>query len=628
MCGIVGAWWIDNNSSNSISEKMKTALACLKHRGPNDSGADSFKLPQGELLLGHTRLSIIDLSLAGHQPMHSKDGMYSIVFNGEIYNYKELRQQLELYGYLFETNSDTEVLLAAWQHWGEDSLPMLIGMFAFVVFDSKNNNITCVRDAFGIKPFFYSFEDKNFFFASEIKAIHALRQKKPELNYQQAYDYLVYGNYDDKQQTFFKDIFHILPAHLLTFNLETGEIHKKQWWYPNILEDKTWTFDRAVEQVRYQFLENIKLHLRSDVPVGAALSGGIDSSAIVCAMKYIEPDLPIHTFSYIAKGSLSSEEKWVDLVNHHVKAVSHKVLVTPYELIKDLDSMIISQGEPFGSTSIYAQYKVFQSAKENGIVVTLEGQGADELLAGYNGYPGARLHSLIEQGKFVEAYEFLMTWSEWPNRSKKQALKALISSFSSQEYQTILRYLNGISNVPSWLNENELLKEGVVCQYSKQAYQVKEKSRRVMMELAYALSKKGLPHLLRHGDRNSMAFSIEGRVPFLTLPMVDLLFSLPEDYLISSKGETKHIFREAMKGIVPDEILYRKDKIGFETPELQWFIEVQDELKTWLAEDLGLTFINTPNLMKSFDDILSGKMAFSWQVWRWLNFYRWYKLNF
>lgn len=627
MCGILGGWWL--NDDKNYEFKLVEALKKIDHRGPDDKGYEKFHLDKGFLALGHTRLAIIDLSSSGHQPMTSQDGKLTIVFNGEIYNYKELKKELLQFGYTFITDTDTEVLLTAWQHWGYESLVKLIGMFSFAVFNKVDNSLTCVRDAFGIKPFFYTFEDNNFYFASEIAAIKALKNRKVELNIQVSYDYLVHGVYDSKENTFFKGIKHLLPAHILKIDLlENKIIEYNEWWSPTIKENKIITFNDAVEEVREQFLFNLKLHMRSDVSIGAALSGGVDSSAIVCAMRHIEPDIPINTFSFIAKGSKVNEEKWVDLVNKNVNAVENKISANSNELIKDLDKLIVSQGEPFGSTSIYAQYRVLECAKEKNIKVMLEGQGADELFAGYDGYPGSRLRSLLEKGNLLGAQNFLKNWSEWPGRSKTVAIKSLLSDLMPQHTQGALRTLNGMPSIPKWLNAQALIDEGVYCQHPKQKYEITESGRRVIADLANSLNKRGLPQLLRHGDRNSMAFSIENRVPFLTVPMADLMLSLPESYLISPKGETKSVFRAAMKGIVPDEILYRRDKIGFETPELQWMIEHEQIFKSWLRQDLGLSFLNQNEVIKSFNDIVSGKKAFSWQAWRWINFYRWYNLNF
>lgn len=627
MCGIAGGWWLNNHNDDYL--KMSDSLKFIHHRGPDDRGCEYFDIRNSKLVLGHTRLSIIDLSSSGHQPMTTQDGLFTIVFNGEIYNYKELKSELISLGYSFITDTDTEVLLIAWQHWGERCLSKLIGMFAFVVFDKQKETLTCIRDAFGIKPFFYTFENKNFYFASEIEVIKHLKSSKVELNVQSAYNYLVHGFYDSKEETFYQDIKHLLPAHMLTIDLTNNNlVEYSQWWKPSIEENKTLSFSDATELVREKFLESIKLHMRSDVKVGAALSGGLDSSAIVCALRYLEPDIDLNTFSFVARGSKVNEEKWVDLVNNETNAIGSKIAINSDELVNDLDSMIIAQGEPFGSTSIYAQYKVMERAKSDGITVMLEGQGADELLAGYHGYPGSRLHSLIEEGHVIEAYNFLNNWSKWPGRSKSNALKLFTSSVMPQNMQVSLRAINGMPAVPNWLYANILKEENIVCGHPKEKYQITQSGRRVMADLANALCVRGIPHLLRHGDRNAMKYSIENRVPFLTLPMADLMLSLPESYLISNQGETKSIFRAAMKGIVPDEILHRRDKVGFETPELDWMIKHEKLFKKWLSEDLNLPFINQKEVIRSFDEIIKGERKFSWQAWRWLNFYRWYVLSF
>jgi asparagine synthase (glutamine-hydrolysing) len=315
--------------------------------------------------------------------MHTPSGRFSIVFNGEIYNYLELKKELKSLGIHFKTNSDTEVLLAAWEHWGEDSLKRLVGMFAFAIFDRNEKRLTCVRDGFGIKPLLFAYGDGAFVFGSEIGAIKALRPQPLELDWQRAYDYLVHGDYDNGPRSFVAGVSHVLPGHLVTLDTVTGELKEQlRWWQPEIVQHDI-GYGEATEAVREKFLNSIRVHLRSDVAIGAALSGGLDSSAVVCAMRHLEPDLKIKTFSFIARDNPLSEEFWVDQVNHFVGAEAHKVLVKPEDLARDLDDMIKAQGEPFGSTSIYAQYRVFEAAKAQGVIVTLDGQGADEALQIY-----------------------------------------------------------------------------------------------------------------------------------------------------------------------------------------------------------------------------------------------------
>jgi asparagine synthase (glutamine-hydrolysing) len=622
MCGIAGGWW---KEAGQLDVRLARALERIRYRGPDDSGYELYPSGDSVVALGHTRLSILDLSSAGHQPMLSADKRFSIVFNGEIYNYRELRAELQGLGHSFVSDSDTEVLLAAWMHWGRACLVRLTGMFAFVVLDRHARTLTCVRDAFGIKPFFYAAEGGEFCFASEIPALKELLSGKPTLDWQRAYDYLVHGDYDSGSRTFFEGVSHLLPGHLLVVDLHAIQVGTpERWWTPSIVERTDLSFASAAEMVREQFLQNIRLHLRSDVALGAALSGGIDSSAVVCAMRHVEPDLPIHTFSYIAAGSEMSEEVWVDRINAHVGAVPHKISVSSAELVRDLDSMILAQGEPFGSTSIYAQYRVFQLAREAGITVTLDGQGADEMLAGYNGYPGQRLRSLIETGRLADAANFLNDWSKWPGRSRIGGAKRLAAEMTEGRLYALLRKLNGSDAQPNWINGEPLVARGVISHYPLLRAPQSEAGRRVVAELGLSLTQRGLPALLRHGDRNSMRFSVESRVPFLTLDMVNLLLSLPESYLISAKGETKHVFRAAMRGIVPDDVLDRRDKIGFATPEQVWLLSMADTVRVWLSEDLQLPFFNQAEVLREFELIIAGKKAFSWQVWRWINFCRWY----
>ncbi|MBK7674967.1 MAG: asparagine synthase (glutamine-hydrolyzing) [Candidatus Accumulibacter sp.] len=623
MCGIIGLF--TPSPPADLPRRLEAGLAALRYRGPDDNGQEIISVAGGSLALGHTRLSIIDLTSAGHQPMHSADQRFAIIFNGEIYNYRELRRELEDLGCEFQSDSDTEVLLAAWIQWRAGSLPRLVGMFAFVVFDREAATLTCVRDAFGIKPFFYGQEQGNFLFASEITAIKVLKQRKIEVDWQRAYDYLVHGDYDTGPRSFADGVLHLLPGHLLDVDLRNGQLSEPQrWWSPKIAERSDLSLGQATELVRERFLDNIRLHLRSDVPLGAALSGGIDSSAVVCAMRHVEPELPINTFSYIASGSVESEEVWVDRVNQHVCAIPHKVVVSAAELAEDLDEMIRAQGEPFNSTSIYAQYRVFKLAKEQGVTVTLDGQGADEMLAGYNGYPGQRIRSLVEQGSLAEAWDFLDNWAKWPGRSRVDGAKRAVAEMTQGPLYDALRRLNGSRTLPPWIRPDSLEERGIISRYPRRRSDNGEAGRRLVAELALSLTKRGLPALLRHGDRNSMRFSVESRVPFLTLELAELLLSLPEAYLISPRGETKHIFRAAMRGIVPDDVLNRRDKIGFETPEKEWLLGMSETIRGWLRVDLNLPFFNQAEVLKEFDLIAVGKKPFSWQVWRWINFSRWY----
>ncbi len=627
MCGIVGAYWKDR--PRAAERLLGDALECLRLRGPNDRGSVIESIGNGALALGHTRLSIIDLTSAGRQPMRSADGRFSIIFNGEIYNYRELRAELEAGGERFVSSSDTEVLLRAWMIWGEACLPRLDGMFAFAVHDRQNNRLTCCRDAFGIKPFFYVIKPDAFLFGSTHAAMVALRGTPPQVNWQRCYDYLVHGDYDSNDETFVAEVRHLLPAQLIEFDIESCAIIRvAKWWQPSLARQSEVSFESAAEAVRESFLGSIRHQLRSDVPIGAALSGGIDSSAVVCAMRLVEPDADINTFSYIASGTPLNEEKWVDLVNAHVGARVHKVETNEQDLLRDLDDMLIAQGEPFGSTSIYAQYCVFRLARERGVTVTLDGQGADELLAGYTGYPGSRLLSLIETSGLTAAHRFARGWSDWPSRSYPMAMLELGRVVLPNGIYAEARKLFGRDFQPDWLDVGAFQARGIQFEEERLVRSADNRGRRVVEHLAHSLQERGLPALLRHADRSSMRFSVESRVPFLTNEMADLLLGLPEEYLISPTGETKSVFRAAMRGIVPDAILDRRDKVGFATPEQQWLTALAPQLREILHRDVAeVPFLKGKHLIAAFDSIIEGRKPFSWQLWRWFNFARWYTMT-
>lgn len=627
MCGILGGYW--RKAPADLTVKLAAALETLSHRGPNDRG---YEIDQGEratVVLGQTRLSVLDLSSGGHQPMMTDDGRFALTFNGEIYNYKELRRELIALGHIFKTVSDTEVLLRAWVQWREDCLSRLVGMFAFAVHDRQEQTLTCVRDAFGIKPLFYVSSEGRLVFGSELPTVMALAGGSWAPDLQRAYDYLVHGDYDTNEFTFVEGVRHLLPGRLLEFDIDKGTVRRiHQWWQAPIAQTSSLSFKDAAEAVRETFLDSVRIHLRSDVPLGAALSGGIDSSAIVCAMRHVEPDMPIHTFSYIAEGSSLSEEHWVDRVSAHTGAFAHKVVAGPQDLARDIDTIVRAQGEPFGSTSIYAQYRVYQLAREQGVTVTLDGQGADELLAGYDGYPGERMLSLLESpgSGLSAAGAFAGRWGEWPGRSSSRAWMHLARAVLPDAPYALARKFMGRSPTPDWINGDILADAGVTMREPRTVRAASARGRRVVEQLAEALQTRGIPHLLRHGDRNSMRFSIESRVPFLTIPMANLALSLPEDYLISSTGETKSVFRAAMRGIVPDQILDRRDKIGFATPEREWFIKLADQSRVWLQGADDISFLRKEPLLEAFDAMVSGKAPFSWQAWRWVNYVRWHTI--
>jgi asparagine synthase (glutamine-hydrolysing) len=628
MCGIIGA--IRRDTPPVSDRRIELALNSLAHRGPDGRGAERFTIAGREVILAHTRLSIIDLTSGGHQPMTSTDGRHTIVFNGEIYNFHELRRELETYGKGFNTQSDTEVLLTAWQLWGEECLPRLVGMFAFAIVDHQRRRITLARDAFGMKPLFLSLDGDDLFFGSEISSLFAIMARRRYPDLERAYRYLVFGQYDIDAGTFYRNIFHLPPGHLLGIDLESRSMAEPvRWWWPEINAQRELTLKRAAEEVRESFLSSVRMHLRSDVAVGAALSGGIDSSAIVCAIRSLEPDMPLRTFSFCARDSKADEEHWANLINNHVGAIPHKIVIRGEEVANDLDDLIRTQGEPFGGTSIYAQYRVFKAAREAGVIVTLDGQGADELFAGYpDRYPSAYLRSLAERGEFGRAAHFVAHWSRLPGRGIRKSLLTIGDAFTPRALRGLALKVAGYSPEPAWLSGDWLREQGIVPgDHSTLQSDDSGHGRRLTEQLRSAITGGGLARLLRHGDRNSMRWSVESRMPFLTTQLADLTLSLPEPYLLSNTGVTKLILRTALRGIVPDIVLDRHDKVGFETPERNWLWELRGSLDSWLENAEELPFLNAEVARSVVADMANGQRPFSRQAWRLINYCRWAQLE-
>lgn len=629
MCGIAGTW--SRIPQRMLDEGLKNALRKIEHRGPDDVGVCDWNLDNGgRVSLGSTRLAILDLSPAGHMPMETVDGRYAITYNGEITNYVEVRKQLQALGHGFRSGSDTEVLLTAWTEWGHKCLERLEGMFAFAIVDRERRTLTLARDSFGVKPLFYAYEPgESLVFCSELPALLTMRAGKPQLCWQTAIDYLQWGSYDGASSTFITGVEKLLPANFITFDIESGTIvQAERYWWPSVDTDATISIGDAAETVRELFLQSVRNNLRSDVPVGVALSGGIDSSAIACSMRYLEPDIPIQSFSFVAPGFAESEHEWVDQVVRATGAQSHLVSTSGSELLQDLDEMILAQGEPFGSTSIYAQYKIFQKVREQGVVVMLEGQGADEMFAGYSGYPGYRLHSLIETGKWGQASSFLREWSTWPGRTADHAIRETIAQLIPM---TASRFMDAVRPGSSPLIDYTKLRErGIRTGAPRLAQQPHTWGKRLKDQLRTHLMVRGLPALLRHGDRNSMHFSIESRVPFLDRSLVQYALTLPESFLVAPDGTSKDIFRRAMRGIVPDAVLDRRDKVGFSTPQQTWLTELyaRSGSRAQATGDSEIGFLRTDVWKGAARDILSeDELALgAGSHWRLLNLRRWVEL--
>jgi asparagine synthase (glutamine-hydrolysing) len=628
MCGIAGA--VGTRLPDDIAPRVWELLA---ERGPDDHGYLALRGTDAHIarewdprdagadaLLIHTRLCIIDVSEAGWQPMSSSDGRFHIIFNGEVYNYIELRRKLEALGRTFRSASDTEVLIEAFAEWGPDCLSRVVGMFALAIVDSKDRKLFLARDPFGIKPLLMTRRGNAFAFASTVRALRELIPGDDRADRDHVLQYLRFGVTDHDSGTMFRGVEHLPPAHHMTVSIDDGTTNGPvRYWEPKLGAIADISKAEAAERLRDLFLQSVDFHLRSDVRVGAALSGGVDSSSIVMAMREVRgTDLDILAFSFIPDDPAISEEAWIDQVGAAAGAHVAKVRPTAADLVADLGNVIAAQGEPFQTPSIYASYRVFRLAAESGVTVMLDGQGADELLGGYHFDISARLASLIRQLRGVRAWRLMRnTRHRSPTRSGLlvEAGRFMLPRSS----QRLARRLAGRPLAPPWLatspGDEEVLLNGTGGYVA---------GRHVLRRHAIDQIGVNLVRLLRYEDRNSMAFSIESRVPFLTSPLADFILSLPEEYIISDQGETKSVFRDAMRGIVPDSILDRRDKIGFQTPS-SWFREAGPWVDGVIASDAAgaIPLLDLDALRATWEAVRGGDTTGEPGLWRALNLIEW-----
>ena len=645
MCGIAGC--VVSTPTSWISGVAEGMRDSIKHRGPDDHGVllwdgrgpvrTGRTLPAegaATVFLAHRRLSIIDLSETGWQPMSSDDGRYHIIYNGEIYNYIELREQLARTGYRFRGTSDTEVLLAACTQWGSGALPRLVGMFAFALLDVVERRLLLARDFLGIKPLYYSTWADGMAFASEIKALLKLPTVSTRGNPDSLFDYLRHGLTDHRPETLFADARQFPAAHFAWIDLDRPDRSWQQqsYWEPVGAGgvSRYRSIDGAAEELRNIFLDNVRLHLRSDVPIGSALSGGIDSSSIVAGVRAIGgAPVDLRTVSFIADEPRVNEESWIDLSARQADAQVHKVTIASDDLLRDLEHLIRTQDEPFGGTSIYAQYRVFRMAAEQRLKVMLDGQGADEVFAGYMSYLPHRWAGQIRAGAWWDALRSMRMVMRMMAPSSGMSMSALmqrgLGSMVPARLRPSLRRLAGRPEAPSWIDDAWFGQRGVELQPNPVRFGI---GRDLRSALRVTLLQSSLPALLRYEDRNSMAHSVESRVPFLTPRLVEFTQRLPEGFLIGDDGLTKNVFRRAMRGIVPDAILDRRDKIGFEPPQRKWLTE----LDPWVRETLStesacrLPCLRSAQMLHHWENVGARRDRFDWTVWRWLNAIAWANL--
>jgi asparagine synthase (glutamine-hydrolysing) len=596
MCGIAGI--IDISGKAVTQKEIKEMTDVIVHRGPDGEGF----FMEDNFALGHRRLSIIDLSIAANQPMHFNKSL-TIVFNGEIYNYIELRNELQKFDYTFNTSSDTEVILAAYDFWGESCVGHFNGMWAFAIYNKTKKQIFCSRDRFGIKPFYYTEKNNRFYFGSEIKQL-LIHHSEIVANQQVLLDYLFIGIEEYNDETFFSGIRKLSQGHNLIYDLQNNSIRIKPYYSLHINpETASFDFQKAKQLFRDLFNDSINLRLRSDVKVGTCLSGGLDSSSIaaIASRKYEPVDSNEKIGAVHAKSTekISDESNFAKKVANEANLDLHITEPQKENFDKILQEVVKIQEEPFGSPSILMQYFVFKEARKQGLVVMLDGQGGDELLLGYDRYFVAWLRSNnlinrifrfknIVKNSRLSSIQLLKFYLYFNADKIRAATIRKKFSFIRKEYlkQLNLDILRKLSQ--SFLNLNQL--------------QIDE------------VSKYQLPHLLKYEDKNSMAHSIESRLPFLDYRFLEFSLSLPAEYKIQ-KGWSKYILRKSLEGQLHADILWRKNKFGFEAPTKTWIAD-KEKILSQIKDSQILQKIlkSTP---ENFDDLLV--------IWRLYNIALWEK---
>lgn len=657
MCGISALFSTKNKVTLADIQKMSGQIV---HRGPDDEGyllvpsdhrspivvggqdtppevyaahwnycpKDSPPHPDSasyKLALGHRRLSIVDLSPAGHQPMCSEDSYIWITYNGEVYNYIEIRDELLKLGCHFHTQSDTEVIVKAYQTWGIDCLHKFNGMFSFVICDLKTQQVFAARDRFGVKPLYYWISPEGTLaLASEIKQFTVLKGWSSKLHGQCAYDFLNWGVIDHTHSTLFDGVRQVRGGEYLSFSLRSpnlSHLHPIRWYN---LQSTPFhgSFQDATEHYRDLLTDAVRIRLRADVDVGSCLSGGLDSSAIVClANQLLQEQHAVDkqkTFSACSEVDRFDERAFVEMVVEATGVQAHYTYPCKDKLFNECDKILWHQDEPFVSTSIYAQWEVFKQAKESHVKVMLDGQGADEQLAGYHGFFGNRFFDLFQslQWKSLiqeirQAQQMHQNLQPWP---------LLLNKLVPDTLRQPLRKMLGKSAAkPDWLNVPLL-------QADDQDPFVRYQNKTLVEQSHLQLMHSSLPMLLHYEDRDSMAHSVESRTPFLDYRLVEFALGLPGNYKIS-QGWTKRVLRESMHGTLPEKIRRRTDKLGFVTAEEEWVrTHAPDRFLKSIDEAIEASQgILKPSAKDLAQKIVSGKLPYSFLLWRLINFGNWIK---
>jgi asparagine synthase (glutamine-hydrolysing) len=560
MCGIAVVVGLDGAPVDvGRLERMADVLA---HRGPDDSGV----LTAGPVGLGFRRLSILDLSAAGHQPMSTEDGQVVVVFNGEIYNFVELRRELEGLGHSFRSSGDTEVLLRAYLQWGKQCLPRLNGMWAFAIHDKRRGVVFASRDRFGIKPLYRCASKTHFLLASEIKSIRASGLVPSAINWSTAARFLLENRLDETNETFYEGIEHVPPGTALEVDLHGAH---KEWRYWSLESPDKAPAD-APATFADLFEDAVRLHMRSDVPVGVDLSGGLDSTSIICATARVRREQgatePLMAFCY--QSPEHDESTYISDTVRQTGATLVNLKTSAQSLWDDLTRMLWYQDEPVHSMTAVIGYQLMRLAAQHGVKVILNGQGADETIGGYDSYFRDYWYTLVRGGRLRDAWSQVGEYARLHKGSRPSLLRRLARHLVQAELRSIYVYRAMSQSARlrrlranAWFEDS--LREQLPLDESDQGVDL-------MSSLRHGVTVWPLPLYLRVEDRNSMAHSVEARLPFLDYRIVSLLFSLKPEWHLRGPWN-KYVLRESMRGRIPESVRSRVDKMGFPHPAKRWF---------------------------------------------------------
>ena len=615
MCGITGI--LSSDPSEAGMERIRAMTAALVHRGPVGEGY--WQHPGLPVRFGHRRLAVIDLTPAAAQPFSYQD-RYTLVYNGEIYNYLEIKSALVQKGYAFRTQSDTEVLLAAYDYWKEECLQHFDGMYSFAIWDESRQRLFIARDRFGEKPLYYAQTKKSFLFASECKALWRAGVSR-EPNHLMLLNYFANGhtqNAVDGTLTFFKDIQQVPAAHYGIYDYREQTFVLQPYWDLDRKGEKSISRQEAIDEWLHLFETSIERRLRSEVPVGTSLSGGLDSSAVASMIASVQNKsreknaYNRHAFTAIFPGFEKNEQSYAETVAKALQLHHHTVMPDAEGMLKDWEKLCYHQEQPFTSASVYVQFKVMELAQQQGVTVLLDGQGADETLAGYSKYihwflqeqvMKLRWTTAAREKKMFRQHQIPFEWS-WKNNAA--AFLPLFTSVSLEKKER-----------KKIFNHPHLHRDYITTHYDPFFSIHKPPVSRLNDILYFNTLQQGLNELLHYADRNSMAFGRELRLPFLSHELVEFTFSLPGDYKLHD-GFSKWILRKAMNASLPNQILWRTDKIGFEPPQQQWMehASVKDRVieakKIWVNQGVlkKIVLQETPSALSAY-----AADNFDWRYW-------------